>query len=421
MRYGEFLTFPIRIDRQAPPPLRIQVADQICAAIDAGVLPDRMRLPSTRTLGTVLGVSRGVAVAAYDLLYVRGYAAGRRGSGTYVAARPALGRWWVPGDAPERPSASPHGPTHRAGQAPAVPALDLTPGQPCGEVFPLANWRAAWRRASHRPPPAGQLPALGLPALRRAIATHLRLTRGIALAGHEIVVTAGAAPALRLILEALGPCRATVAVEEPVPAGLWRAADEWAQRAGGRITRAASTRPDATGPVVLVGGFTDVLGPTLKLGYALVPADLAHRVGVRIRDGLEQPAYVTQLAVAYLVAGGTVARLTQRLAHIRSRKREVVKGVLGRWYEPAEPDIAGAVRLRLPDGLDARYAALELRRRGLLVEVPARTAEPATASLLLGYAHLDDTSLRSGLARVVGVLEEMLLGDQLDATGTRSV
>ena len=36
-------------------------------------------------LATALGVSRNVAVAAYDELFAEGYVEGRHGSGTYIA------------------------------------------------------------------------------------------------------------------------------------------------------------------------------------------------------------------------------------------------------------------------------------------------------------------------------------------------
>jgi hypothetical protein len=84
MRYPTALTFPITLIRGAPPALHDQIAAQVSTAIERGLVPAGARLPSTRTLAALLGVSRGVAVAAYDALFAMGRLHGRSGSGTYV-------------------------------------------------------------------------------------------------------------------------------------------------------------------------------------------------------------------------------------------------------------------------------------------------------------------------------------------------
>jgi len=101
MRYRQPLLFPVSLDRRLTRPLWQQLSEQICSAVDAGVLAAGTRMPSTRTLATLLGVSRGVPVEAYELLFQSGYAASRPGSGTYVTV-PAR----VPGAAAARSGAS---------------------------------------------------------------------------------------------------------------------------------------------------------------------------------------------------------------------------------------------------------------------------------------------------------------------------
>src|SRR5438034_3130004 len=55
-------------------------------------LPSGGRLPSTRALAGDLGISRNIAILAYDQLLGEGYAEARRGSGTIVA--PSLPEEW---------------------------------------------------------------------------------------------------------------------------------------------------------------------------------------------------------------------------------------------------------------------------------------------------------------------------------------
>src|SRR5690606_22180067 len=50
-----------------------------------GRLAGRTRLPASRDLAALLGVSRNTVTRAFDQLYAEGYVEGRVGAGTYVA------------------------------------------------------------------------------------------------------------------------------------------------------------------------------------------------------------------------------------------------------------------------------------------------------------------------------------------------
>jgi DNA-binding transcriptional MocR family regulator len=63
----------------------------VAAAVESGTLAEGLRLPSERALSAALFVSRGTAVAAYDLLVADGLVARRHGSGTYVIGAAAMG------------------------------------------------------------------------------------------------------------------------------------------------------------------------------------------------------------------------------------------------------------------------------------------------------------------------------------------
>jgi DNA-binding GntR family transcriptional regulator len=77
---------PITLDRASPIAAYRQLARQLADAIRRGTV-DGARLPSTRVLAPLLGISRNTALAAYDELAASGLIEARRGSGTRVPRR----------------------------------------------------------------------------------------------------------------------------------------------------------------------------------------------------------------------------------------------------------------------------------------------------------------------------------------------
>lgn len=82
---------PIVLDAAASVAIYLQLARQLADAIRGGAL-DGARLPATRTLASLLGISRNTVLAAYDELVARGLIEARRGSGTRVPSG-ARSRW----------------------------------------------------------------------------------------------------------------------------------------------------------------------------------------------------------------------------------------------------------------------------------------------------------------------------------------
>jgi len=78
--------YAFELDRASDAPLFRQIYLQLRSAILSGVFRPGMKLPSTRELAVQLGVSRSAAVAAFEQLLAEGYAAGKKGAGTYVAS-----------------------------------------------------------------------------------------------------------------------------------------------------------------------------------------------------------------------------------------------------------------------------------------------------------------------------------------------
>jgi DNA-binding transcriptional regulator YhcF (GntR family) len=80
----------IELDRQADTPLHRQIRAQIAAAIQRGAA-GASRLPSSRVLARLLGVSRNTVLTAYDELAADGLVAGRRGAAMVVTSARTAG------------------------------------------------------------------------------------------------------------------------------------------------------------------------------------------------------------------------------------------------------------------------------------------------------------------------------------------
>jgi DNA-binding transcriptional regulator YhcF (GntR family) len=80
----------VTLDRRSSSPLHCQIRRQIEAGIRRGSVSGA-RLPSSRVLARLLGVSRNTVLVAYDELAAGGLIEGRRGAAMLVGASPASG------------------------------------------------------------------------------------------------------------------------------------------------------------------------------------------------------------------------------------------------------------------------------------------------------------------------------------------
>lgn len=209
----------IAIDRRAATPLFRQVYAAISSSIVDGRLPAGARLPASRDLARRLGLSRTVVVAAYDQLLAEGYATGRIGSGTYVAA-----------DLPEQPAgrakplkpdrAARHGAPRLAGKVDVTLHSDDRPfnlGRTLIDQRTADQWRRLSARALRAMPRShlGYGDPRGSAELRRAIAAYLAGARGVRCDAEQIIVTSGTQHALDLVVRVLLSAGSEAWVEDP--------------------------------------------------------------------------------------------------------------------------------------------------------------------------------------------------------------
>ena len=203
----------VSVDRALPRPAFMQLYDQVRDLILDARLASGGRLPSSRDLAAELGLSRTTVVAAYDQLQSEGYVEQRRGAGTFVAELvPDL----LTGAAMNRPPPVPE-PLPEPAPAPAGQPLPLTHMVPDLGTIGRREWGRLLQRGFQNLDPAHleRGDPFGLPALRSAIAGHLKAWRGLDVLPDQIIITASSAESLRLVLAALFPADTTVVMEDP--------------------------------------------------------------------------------------------------------------------------------------------------------------------------------------------------------------
>ncbi|MES2612815.1 MAG: PLP-dependent aminotransferase family protein [Pseudomonadota bacterium] len=198
-------------------PQQRQLHECLRQGIRMGTLASGARLPASRALAAELGVARNSVLYAYEQLASEGFIlASRRGSvvaplaGRLAAAEPRQ-------DAPA-PRASL---SRRAQNMPALPGSETSaafaPGVPALGDFPVLRWRRtldkAW--ASLKPAELNYADPAGDPALREAIAGHLRVARGALVEAAQVFITDGTQGSLDLVARAFADAGDKVWMENP--------------------------------------------------------------------------------------------------------------------------------------------------------------------------------------------------------------
>lgn len=207
------------IDASSSIPAVRQLYLRLRDTIVAGTLKSGQRLPSTRTASVEWSLSRGVIAEAYDMLIAEGYAIGRHGSGTYVAA----GLPQMPLGSGDAQKDVPNG--ERRGISAAARLVMQTgmsnPAQvpfATGRVVHDARTAGLLKRLAHRHIDYGKdgyRDPQGEPTLRIAIAAHVAASRGVKCEPGQIFITSGTQQALDVAIRVLVSPGETVLIEDP--------------------------------------------------------------------------------------------------------------------------------------------------------------------------------------------------------------
>jgi GntR family transcriptional regulator/MocR family aminotransferase len=462
-------SLPIGLDHTKKTPLATQIYAAIRAAIESGKVPASTKLPSWRDLAAQLGVSRGTVRLAYERLIDEQLAIGLGAAGTRVTERPAptvAAPGWSPGASPIPDL------FHEFGTTP----LAFQMGVPAQDEFPYKLWSRILAREARRTAaaPVGYPDPRGEPALRREIAAYLAIARGLRCDPSQVLVTAGFAGALGLVIRGLGLEGKTAWIEDPgfpltrtalglagmataaipvddegldVAAGIEIAADaalavvtpgqqaplgmtmslprrlallEWARRTGAWISeddylselqlegRAAPALAslDHGGRVLHIGTFSKTISPALRLGFLVVPPELASRFGDIAACLAPAPAATIQCAVTSFLQDGHYLRHLRRMKRVYAARRQALLRCL-REEAAGVIDVqatAGvAVVTRLRTGASDVDHALRAQQFGLapVPLSPWYVHGPQPRGLVLGVTNVNEARLAQDCRRLV--------------------
>jgi GntR family transcriptional regulator/MocR family aminotransferase len=168
---------------------------------------------------------------------------------------------------------------------------------------------------------------------------------------------------------------------------------------------------------IYLGTFSKVLFPSLRVGYLVVPPDLAEPMA-RARRGLDDhPGSTVQPALAAFIEEGHFAQHLRRMRRLYAARQEALLAAGRRYLDgllDLGPDAAG---MHLVAGLGEQLArragdtACAERARAHGVAAPALSAyyqgPPARAGLLLGYAAVPEPEIDRAAQRLAQALETL--------------
>jgi GntR family transcriptional regulator/MocR family aminotransferase len=451
----------VELNRDDDAPLHEQIERSIRDDIRAGRLAAGARLPSSRSLASELGISRGVVSEAYEQLAAEGYLLASQGAPTRVAR------------AVRAPASSTPPPTLRPSFA-----YRLDPGLPDLAGFPRDRWlrslRAAWRQA---PIDAVDYPdPRGVPALRETLAEYLGRVRGAAADPEQLMICTGFSQGLSLIarwlasrgvervaledpgwhahrliveqaglkvepiavdaegiqVDALERSDAAAVVVTPAhqfPTGRVLSSErraaliEWAER-GERLiveddfdaelrydrTRVGALQGLAPERVAYIGSASKRLVPGMRLGWMLTPSWLGWPlISVKAIEDRGSEA-IGQLALQDFIARGELDRHLRRMRLRYQRRREALLEALARHLPQAWVDegAAGLFELaELPEDVDEAALIEAAARRGVGLEGLAlhRFRPGGPPGLVLGFAGLPEPAIEQSIRLVAEAFE----------------
>lgn len=209
-------------------PLYLQLVRALRHGIASGRFPHGTRIPPTRTLGALTGLSRTTVVAAYQQLQAEGLLEPRVGDGSYV---------WAPNATVPRPASTAHPcppQTAFAARAREAFVLHRGEGEQDGTVRYSFRYDALqanptlpdeWARVAARVAPYVRptYPSVqGSPRLRAEIAKHVRVWRGIDCGPENVLIVNGTRQAYSIATRVLLDVADLAAIEDPQYLGIRR-------------------------------------------------------------------------------------------------------------------------------------------------------------------------------------------------------
>lgn len=167
-----------------------------------------------------------------------------------------------------------------------------------------------------------------------------------------------------------------------------------------------------SGSVVYVGTFSKVLYPSLRIGYLVVPPDMIERIGAAKEATNRHAPYLEQATLAAFISGGHFERHLNAMRKLYAERQATIVRLLqeelGDLLVQDRASTAAGLHIGIALDVDDTAEAISGRARSAGVKIDTATScyttPPPHPSFLLGYASLDEATMREGLRRLRGVL-----------------
>ena len=459
---------PIQLDRARRTPLATQIYSAIRDGIENGRLATGARLPSWQDLAAQLGVSRGTVRVAYDRLVAEQFVIGLGPAGTRVAEgqrRSSIPEWSP--DSPLLPDLFyEFGNTPLTFQM-GVPAQDAFPFKLWSRILTRQTRRVASAPVTY-PDPRGdpelrkEIAAyLGVARGLQCNPSQVLITggfsgalglaiQGLQLGPMEAWIEDPGFPLTRIALGLAGMTVTTVPVDAEgldVAAGIQTAPGaklavvtpgqqaplgatmsqprrlallDWARRYDnwiieddylselqlkGRAAPALASL-DHGGRVLHIGSFSKTISPALRLGFMVVPPELARRFADLAASLAPAPAAGLQRAVAEFLRDGHYLRHLRRMKRLYAARREALLHCLGE-MAPDSIKIQATAGLAVVILLPRSASDVDIASRALEFSLapgpmsPWYMRPPRQQGLLLCVTNLDERRLPADCRRLL--------------------
>jgi GntR family transcriptional regulator / MocR family aminotransferase len=230
-----YLLSVIQIDRHSKTPMHRQLYEGIRRAIIAGQLKGGLRLPSSRDVAALLGLSRNTVLEAIDQLTTEGYLETRAGSGTYVTdalpddlLRIEANVPVVPNIGSRKRTIAQRGALYQRSEYTARrrtnPDRVFTVGSPAIDRFPFDIWARLiahqYRNVAPHSLDYNVSDKAGYMPLRMAIADYLQTARAVRCTPEQIIICNGSQQGMYLASQVLLDPGAKAWMEDPGHPGI---------------------------------------------------------------------------------------------------------------------------------------------------------------------------------------------------------
>jgi GntR family transcriptional regulator/MocR family aminotransferase len=170
---------------------------------------------------------------------------------------------------------------------------------------------------------------------------------------------------------------------------------------------------DSSGRVIYVGTFGKTLFSSLRVGYLVVPRELAEAFDRAVSITGQIAPLVLQCALADFLNEGHFATHLRRMRRLYARRQKefvaLCNARLGRWLSVSENDSGMQVVARFKSSLDDRAVVAAAMAHGVHVQPVSVNFhhDPPEQGLLLGFAALGERDTRLALGRLAAALEEV--------------